>query len=54
MKELAIGAIVRALLQLASGAGIVLASDAATQIASGLVALGTLVWSLIQKKRSQE
>jgi hypothetical protein len=52
MKELIAGALVRAILQIASGAGVVLADDSAYQIAAGAVALGTLAWSIWQKKKS--
>jgi len=52
MQALVIGAIVRGLIQLAAGAGVALAPDAATQIAAGVVALGTLAWSIYQKKKT--
>lgn len=53
MKELLpalIGAFVRAALQIAAGAGLAVAPDMETQITLGLVAVGTLIWSALQKK----
>jgi hypothetical protein len=55
MKELLpalTGAAVRAVLQIAAGAGLVVAPDAETQIVAGLVAIATLAWSFFQKKRA--
>lgn len=56
MKELlpaAVGALVRAALQLAAGAGIVVASNAEQQISAGLLALVALAWSIWQKKKAK-
>ena len=56
MKDLlpaAVGALIRAGLQLAAGAGIVVADGTEQQLAAGLLALVALAWSIWQKKKAQ-
>lgn len=47
-----IGSVVRWLITVAAAQGVALSDDQATQIVSGLVALGMLLWSWKQKKGS--
>ena len=50
MNPLYVGAIARALLIFLGSRGIALSEDSAGQIVWGLLALGSLVWSLRQKQ----
>ena len=50
MNPLYVGAIARALLIFLGSRGIALSEDSAGQIVGGLLALGSLVWSLRQKQ----
>ena len=49
-----VGSAVRWLVTMAAAHGVALADDQATQIVSGLVALGMLGWSAYQKKNSDK
>lgn len=44
------GAVVRWLITIAAAQGVALSDDQATQIVSGVIALGMLAWSAYQKR----
>lgn len=52
MKEVLAG-ILRHVLTAAGGAGMVVADDEIQMVAAGLITLGGLVWSVIQKRRGK-
>lgn len=49
-----VGSMVRWIVTAAAAQGVVVSDDAATQIASGFVALAMLGWSLYQKHRTDK
>lgn len=49
-----IGAVLRWLLTLAGAAGATVSNDEVTQLSAALLALGTLVWSIVQKVRASK
>lgn len=48
------GAAVRWIITAAAAQGVVVSDNQATQVISGLVALGTLAWSFYQKHRTSQ
>ncbi|MFN0314774.1 MAG: hypothetical protein ACKVQA_07040 [Burkholderiales bacterium] len=54
MNPLYLGAIARWLITIAATKGITLTEDSALQILSGAIAVGSLLWSLRQKKQTTD